>query len=184
MNGYLCDFSNISSKQRYQCKFFYYVDLKLHENLTPLQTLVLTIRLLANISTPESLQINEMMQNYVEILIAYLSMNLNTEKTSFCSSEILGFLDPTGKIYASKTGEKLKIKVRLNRYREDSKLVPTRKRPKVDASIFLLFFRRVRATNMSQRRVENTRVHFWTFSPVSVNISIFLESALNCTYLR
>ena len=81
-----------------------------------------------------------MMRNYVEILIAYLSMNLNTDKTSFCSSEILGFLDPTGKIYASKTGEKLKIKVRLNRYRENSKLVPTRKRPKVDASIFLLFF--------------------------------------------
>ena len=23
---------------------------------------------------------------------------------------------------------------------------------------------------MTQRRVENTRVHFWTFSPVSVNL--------------
>ena len=34
---------------------------------------------------------------------------------------------------------------------------------------FLLFFsRRARATSMTQRRVENTRVHFWTFSPVSV----------------
>ena len=53
---------------------------------------------------------------------------------------------------------------------EDSKLVHRRKRPKVDASIFLLlFFRRVRATSMTQRRVENTRVHFWTYSPVSIN---------------
>ena len=25
---------------------------------------------------------------------------------------------------------------------------------------------------MTQRRVENTRVHFWTFSPVSVNSKI------------
>ena len=53
---------------------------------------------------------------------------------------------------------------------EDSKLVHRRKRPKVDASIFLLFFGRVRATSMTQRRVENTRVHFWTFSPVSVKL--------------
>ena len=30
-----------------------------------------------------------------------------------------------------------------------------------------LFFQRVRATRMTQHRVENTRVHFWTFSPVS-----------------
>ena len=51
---------------------------------------------------------------------------------------------------------------------EDSKLVPRRKRPKVDARILFSFFRRVRATSMTQRRVENTRVHFWTFSPVSV----------------
>ena len=50
----------------------------------------------------------------------------------------------------------------------DSKLVHRRKRPKVDTLFFSLFFRRVRATSMTQRRVENTRVHFWTFSPVSV----------------
>jgi len=56
-----------------------------------------------------------MMQNYVEIVIEYLSMNLNTKSTSFCSSEILEFLDPTGNIYASKTGEKLKIKI-INRF--------------------------------------------------------------------
>ena len=47
----------------------------------------------------------------------------------------------------------------FNRYR--------RKRLKVD-TLFSSFFRRVRATSMTQRRVENTRVHFWTFSPVSV----------------
>ena len=42
---------------------------------------------------------------------------------------------------------------------EDSKLVH---------SFLLFFFRRVRATIMTQRRVGNTRVHFWTSSPVSV----------------
>ena len=52
---------------------------------------------------------------------------------------------------------------------EDSKLVHRRKRPKVDTLFSSLFFRRVRATSMTQRRVENTPVHFWTFSPVSVN---------------
>ena len=35
-------------------------------------------------------------------------------------------------------------------------------------AIFFSFFRRVRATSMNKRRVENTRVHFWTFSPVLV----------------
>ena len=50
----------------------------------------------------------------------------------------------------------------INRYR--------RKRQKVD-TLFSSFFQRVRATSLTQRRVENTRVHFWTFSPVSVNIS-------------
>ena len=53
----------------------------------------------------------------------------------------------------------------------DSKLVQRRKRPKVDTLLSSLFFRRVRATSMTRRRVENTRVHFWTFSPVSVNLS-------------
>ena len=42
---------------------------------------------------------------------------------------------------------------------EGSKLFHRRIWPKVDASIFF-FFRRVRATSMTQRRVENTRVHF------------------------
>ena len=35
-------------------------------------------------------------------------------------------------------------------------------------AIFFSFFRRVRATSKTRRRVENTRVHFWKFSPVSV----------------
>ena len=52
---------------------------------------------------------------------------------------------------------------------EDSKLVHRRKRPKVD-TLFSSLFRRVRATSMTQRRLENTRVHFWTFSPVSVEL--------------
>ena len=43
---------------------------------------------------------------------------------------------------------------------------------------YCLFFPRVQATSMTQRRVENTRVHFWTFSPVSVK-DIF---AMNCNY--
>ena len=36
---------------------------------------------------------------------------------------------------------------------EDSELVHRRKRPKVD-TLFFSFFRRVRATSMTQRRVE------------------------------
>ena len=56
---------------------------------------------------------------------------------------------------------------------EDSKLVLWRICTNVDASIFFFFFRRVRATSMTQRRFENTRVHFWTFSPVSVKGKIF-----------
>ena len=46
---------------------------------------------------------------------------------------------------------------------EDSKLSHRRKRSKVNAApprYFLLLFRRIRATSMTQRRVENTRVHF------------------------
>ena len=32
-------------------------------------------------------------------------------------------------------------------------------------------YQRVRATSMTQRRVENNRVNFWTFLPVSVKNS-------------
>ena len=51
---------------------------------------------------------------------------------------------------------------------EDSLFFNRRKRPKVDTLFSSFFFRRVRATSMTQRRVEKTRVHFLTFSPVSI----------------
>ena len=50
---------------------------------------------------------------------------------------------------------------------EDSKLVHRRIWPKVDALFSSLF------SDASERRVENIRVHFWTFSPVSVNNDFF-----------
>ena len=53
---------------------------------------------------------------------------------------------------------------------EDLKLVHRRISTKVDASIFF-FFRRVRATSVTQRRVENSRVHFGADSPVSVKLN-------------
>ena len=62
----------------------------------------------------------------------------------------------------------------LNRYRRGLEICPqakTLKRERSATRLFSsLFLRRVRATSMTQRRVENTRVHFWTFSPVSVKI--------------
>ena len=59
--------------------------------------------------------------------------------------------------------------IRLTDTSEDSKLVHRRICTKVYASIFFSFFRRVRATSVTQRRVKNTRVHFGANSPVSVN---------------
>ena len=67
---------------------------------------------------------------------------------------------------------------------EDSRLVHRRKRSEVDASIFVFFFRRVRATSMTQRRVEKTRVHFWMLSPVSVNIQEFRKFFIPLVYLE
>ena len=61
---------------------------------------------------------------------------------------------------------------------EDSKLVHRRKRPRVDTLFSSLFFRRARATSITQRRVEKTRVHFWTFSPVSVNTFFIMQLSL------
>ena len=52
----------------------------------------------------------------------------------------------------------------FNRYRRGRETCPQAKTSKSGHAIF----RRVRATSMTQRRVENTRVHFWTFLPVSV----------------
>ena len=56
----------------------------------------------------------------------------------------------------------------VNRYRRELETCPQTKTSKSGHAIFFSFFRRVRATSMTHRRVENTRVHFWTFSPVSV----------------
>ena len=66
----------------------------------------------------------------------------------------------------------------INRYRRGLETCPQVKRPKVDTLFSSLFFRRVRATSMTKRRVENTRVHFWTFSPVSVNRKISTKSPI------
>ena len=67
----------------------------------------------------------------------------------------------------------------FNQYRRGPETCPQAKTSKNERAIFFSFFvRRVRATSMTQRRVENTRVHFWTFSPVSVKAyeAIFLSA--------
>ena len=58
----------------------------------------------------------------------------------------------------------------LNRYRRGLENCPQAKTSKSGGAIFFSFFRSFRATNMTQRRVENSRVHFWTFLPESVKI--------------
>ena len=62
---------------------------------------------------------------------------------------------------------------------EDSKFVLRRKRPKVDTPFSSLFFWRVRGTSMTQRRVKNTRVHFWTFLPLSVKFIVRILKSVN-----
>ena len=67
---------------------------------------------------------------------------------------------------------------------EHSKLVHRRKRSKVNAApprYYLLFFPtrpsdEYESFCMIQRRVKNTRVHFWTFSPVSVKTGISVQN--------
>ena len=56
----------------------------------------------------------------------------------------------------------------FNRYRRGLETCPQAKTSKSGHAILFFFFRRVRAPSMTQRWVENTRFHFWTFSPVSV----------------
>ena len=58
----------------------------------------------------------------------------------------------------------------LNRYRRRLETCPKANLAESGREFFLLFFRRARATSMTKRRVENTRVHFWTISPVSKKI--------------
>ena len=53
---------------------------------------------------------------------------------------------------------KYKLKFNVNRYR--------RKRPKVDARIFDSALSYTRRSDASEKKDENSRVHFWTFSPV------------------
>ena len=60
----------------------------------------------------------------------------------------------------------------INRYRRGLETCPQPKTSKSGHALSFSFFRRVRATSMTQRRVENTRVHFWTFPPVSVNSTV------------
>ena len=56
----------------------------------------------------------------------------------------------------------------LNRYRRGLETCPRAKTFKSGNAVFSFFSDLLRATSMTQRRVENSRVHFWTFSPVSV----------------
>ena len=59
---------------------------------------------------------------------------------------------------------------KLNRYRRELETCPQAKTSKSGHAIFLSFSAtRPSDEYDSQRRVENTRVHFWTFSPVWVN---------------
>ena len=68
--------------------------------------------------------------------------------------------------------------IEFNRYRRGLETCPKARTSKSGHAVFFSIFRRVRATSMTQRRVGNTRVHFWTFSPVSVKIDATFETAL------
>ena len=57
----------------------------------------------------------------------------------------------------------------FGRFRPGLETCVQAKTSKSGHAMFFSFFRRIRATSMTQHRVENTRVHFWTFSPVLVN---------------
>ena len=68
----------------------------------------------------------------------------------------------------------------VNRYRRGLGTSQQAKTSKSGHAIFSSFFRRVRATSMTKHRVENTRVQFWTFSPVLVkNIVQLLRPDIN-----
>ena len=67
----------------------------------------------------------------------------------------------------------------INRYRRGLETCPQAKTFKSGHAFFFSFFGRFRATSMTQRRVENNRVHFWTYSPVSVK-SYFKNFARRC----
>ena len=70
---------------------------------------------------------------------------------------------------------------KFSRYKRGLETCPQAKKSKSGHAIIVSFFRRILAKILTQRRVENTRVHFWTFSPVSVNKnrkSDFLENKI------
>ena len=78
------------------------------------------------------------------------------------------FLQLSCQVSFSISYAKFNMRMNLTDTAEDSKLVHRRKRPKLDALFSSLF------SDVSERRVwlsiesKNTRVHFSTFSPVSV----------------
>ena len=74
------------------------------------------------------------------------------------------------KSYSDKRKDNIEVhfEINLTDTGGDSKVI-NRRTSKGGHAIFFSFFQRFRATSMTQGRVENTRVHFWTFSPVSVN---------------
>ena len=88
-----------------------------------------------------------------------------TERT-FASTHILALKKSRSK--AGQSSAYLRFSLALNRHRRGLETCPQANLAKSGHAIFYSFFRRVRATSMTQRRLENTRVHFWTFSPVSV----------------
>ena len=93
------------------------------------------------------------------------------EKKSFLVN-LMSRFETLELILKTKIKEYLEIRIYfcLNRYRRGLETCPQVKMSKSGHAIFFSFFRCVRATSMTQHRVKNTRVHFWTFSPVSVKI--------------
>ena len=112
LERYLSDFRKISSKERYQCQFYCYVDLKAERSLTPLSTLLAIVRILNRFSNTQTLLLNEMLDDYLGILEEYLRRNLNTDDVSFTSSQILNFIDPSEKLFSSEQYQNLIKKVR------------------------------------------------------------------------
>ena len=78
----------------------------------------------------------------------------------------------------------LKDKSQVNRYRRGLETCPQANTSKSGHVFFFSFYRRVRRTSRTQRRVENTRVHFWTFPPVSVNRQKSSDFLYSSGYLK
>ena len=101
--------------------------------------------------------------SYIVIFSRFLEM-IETLSDQIKSYEIAPF-----ESYLSTITCRTRPRVRnVNRCRRGLETCPQANLAKMSHAIFFSFFQRVRATSMTQHRVENTRVHFWTFSPVSV----------------